>query len=159
MVGSRDGRVRRRGLAAAWGACALLAAGLALADARSGVLAVSVTVVPSARADVVASQAMLEVTAEDIRRGYVEVHDAARLKITSNAGYRVDLHPRVALFRAAEVRVGGLRARIGPDGGSLVSAGRKGRAPPVAVDYRFELVDGVTPGRYPWPVAIDVRPL
>jgi hypothetical protein len=153
---------RRPGLAVPLGAIALAlaAATPALGQSRSNVIAVSAIVVPSTRVDVVAAATVLDVTTEDVRRGYVEVHDAARLRVTSTsrAGYRVDLHPRVAMFRAIELNLDGFRARIGPDGGTLVAAGRAGRQIPARIDYRFELADGVAPGRYPWPVALQVRP-
>jgi hypothetical protein len=155
---------RRSGLAVPRGAvaiaCALGAATPALGQSRSNVLSVSAIVVPSTKVDVVASAAMLDVTAEDVSRGYVEVRDAARLRITSTsrAGFRVDLHPRVPMFRAIEVRMDGFRAWLGPDGGTLVASGRTGRQMPARVDVRIELAQGVLPGRYPWPVALQVRP-
>lgn len=151
----------RHGVAVALGAVALATSPLSEAQSRSAMLAVSAIVVPSTKVDVVASASTLEVTADDLKRGYVDVRDAARLRVTSTsrAGYRVDLSPRLAMFRALELRVDGLRARLGPDGGTLVAAGRAGRAMPARVDVRIELADGIAPGRYPLPFAIEVRPL
>lgn len=152
----------RPGLAVSWGAIAIamVAAGPVPAQTRGGTFAVSAIVIPSTRVDVLWAASVLEVTPDDVIRGYVDVRDAARLRVTSTsrAGFRVDVHPRIPLFRAIEVRVDGLRARIGPDGGTLVAAGRSGRQVPARIDYRFELAAGVAPGRYPWPVALQVSP-
>jgi hypothetical protein len=137
-----------------------LAASTSHADNRGAILAVSATVIPSTRVDVVSAVTALDVSADDVKRGYVEVRDAARVRITSTslAGYRVDVHPRVPLFRSVEVTLDGLRASIGRDGGALSAPGRRGRNQPARIDFRFELEDGVAPGRYPWPVALQARP-
>src|SRR5947207_1071494 len=126
----------------------------ALADTRGAMLSVSAFVVPSTKVEVVAALSTLDVTADDVKRGYVEVRDAARLRITSTSreGFRVDVHPRVPMFRSVEVTLDGMRASIGRDGGALSAPGRRGRNQLARVDYRFELAEGVVPGRYPWPV-------
>jgi hypothetical protein len=137
-----------------------LIASSALADTRGAMLTVSAIVVPSTKVEVVSSASTLDVTADDVKRGYVEVRDAARLRITSTSreGYHVDVHSRVPMFRSVEVTIDGMRASIGRDGGALSAPGRHGRNQLARVDYRFELADGVVPGRYPWPVALQARP-
>jgi hypothetical protein len=138
-----------------------LVASSALADSRGAMLGVSAFVVPSTKIDVVSAASTLDVTADDIMRGYVEVRGATRLAITSTSrnGYRVDVHPRLAIFRSVELWIDGRRAMLGRDGGSLAAPGHAGRKMPAHIDYRFELDRDVRPGRYPWPVALDVRPL
>ena len=123
-------------------------------------LAVSAFVVPSTNVEVVSALSTLDVTADDVKRGYVEVRDASRLRITSTSreGFRVDVHPRVPMFRSVEITLDGMRASIGRDGGALSAPGRRGRNQLARVDYRFELTEGVVPGRYPWPVALQARP-
>jgi len=143
-----------------FGLALALAASSAHADMRGGMLAVSAFVVPSTKVEVVSALSTLDVTADDVKRGYVEVRDAARLRITSTSreGFRVDVHPRVPMFRSVEVTLDGMRASIGRDGGALSAPGRRGRNQLARVDYRFELAEGVVPGRYPWPVALQARP-
>ena len=136
------------------------AASSAHADTRGAMLAVSAFVVPSTKVEVVSALATLDVTPDDVKRGYVEVRDASRLRITSTSreGFRVDVHPRVPMFRSVEVTLDGMRASIGRDGGAVSAPGRRGRNQLARVDYRFELAEGVVPGRYPWPVALQARP-
>lgn len=151
---------------AAGAGCALLVAGLlvtapASAQGRSAMLGVSAVVVATAHAETLAQSATLVVTAEDVRRGYVDAPAASRLRITSTspAGFRLSLHPRLALFRSVSVRLGPHQARLGAEGGTLVAVGRAGRRVPLDVDYRFELADGVAAGHYPWPLVLDARPM
>jgi len=143
-----------------FGLALALAASSAHADMRGAMLAVSAFVVPTTKVEVVSALSTLDVTADDVKRGYVEVRDAARLRITSTSreGFRVDVHPRVPMFRSVEVTLDGMRASIGRDGGALSAPGRRGRNQLARVDYRFELAEGVVPGRYPWPVALQARP-
>ena len=142
------------------GFCLALIATSAHADTRGAMLTVSAFVVPSTKIEVVSAATTLDVTADDVKRGYVEVRDAARLRITSTSreGFRVDVHPRVPMFRSVEITLDGMRASIGRDGGALSAPGRRGRNQLARVDYRFELAEGVVPGRYPWPVALQARP-
>ena len=161
--GRRIAVANRRWRVAGIAACtvALLGPPGVLAQSRSGALAVSATVVAATRAEIVSQASVLVVTADDVRRGYVDAPAASRLMVTSTsrAGYRVHLHPRIGLFRAVDVRLGGLQARLGSDGGALTAIGRVGRHQTVDVDYRFELAAGVAPGHYPWPLVLDARPL
>ena len=133
----------------------------ATAQSRGALLSVNAFVVPATRVDVVDQPATLEVTSDDVRRGFVEARGATRLSITSTSrnGYRVDVHPRLPIFRSVELRLDGLRALLGREGGSLAAPGRAGRRMPARIDYRFELDRDVRAGRYPWPIALDVRPL
>jgi hypothetical protein len=154
---------RRRFVAAALvtAAGSLALPSRAPAESRGAMLSVNAFVVPSTRIEVVSHAATLDVTADDVRRGTVEVRGATKLSITSTSrnGYRVDVHPRLPIFRSVELRLDGLRAVLGRDGGSLAAPGRSGRRMPARIDYRFELDRDVRAGRYPWPVMLDVRPL
>lgn len=152
---------RRFVVAAATAAGSLALPPQAQADARGAMLSVNAFVVPATRVDILSHAAVLDVSVEDVRRGFVEVRGATRLSITSTSplGYRVDVHPRLAIFRSVELWIDGLRARLGRDGGSVAAPGRTGRRMPARIDYRFELDRDVRAGRYPWPVALDVRPL
>lgn len=156
-------RARRRFLVAATAAAAgtLALPAKARAESRGAMLSVNAFVVPSTRVEIVSHAATLDVTADDVRRGSVEVRGATKLSITSTSrsGYRVDVHPRLSIFRSVELRLDGLRAVLGRDGGSLAAPGRSGRRMPARIDYRFELDRDVRAGRYPWPVMLDVRPL
>ena len=49
-------------------------------------------------------------------------------------------------------------AQISHDGGAIAQR-RHGKEMLTQMTYRFMLADGVGPGTYPWPLALDVRPI
>ncbi len=103
--------------------------------------------------------AVIEVTAEDVARGIVEVRGGSRLIITtgSPAGYAVDFYPNGKLFQPIQIDGIGGAVDLGATGGTVVqqqvAAGRR----VVALDYRFALAPGTTPGTYAWPLELTVR--
>ncbi len=107
------------------------------------------------------SPAVLEVSAADVARGYVDVRGATRLTVanTSPYGFALDVWPAVPVFRALVVGGLGAEARLGDDGGAIVQRGQRGAALPLTLDLRFQLAPGVAPGRYPWPLRYSVHPL
>lgn len=131
------------------------------AQAASAQLGVSVTVPLIAAMQMHYQMPTLTISAADIERGYVDVYAGSRFSVatTSRDGYLVDLVPRLALFRAVEVVLAGVRAELGPDGGTLVARGRPRRDANAELSYRFRLAEGVAPGVYPFPVDLVVRPL
>jgi len=101
----------------------------------------------------------LEVSAEDVANGMVEVRGASRLVITlkSPGDYVVDFRARSRLVQAASVGAIGRTVEIDSKGGVVVqrdvSAGRH----VVAIDYRFVLAPDAVPGIYAWPLDLSVR--
>ena len=103
----------------------------------------------------------ITITDADIARGFVEVAAASQLRVTSNnpAGYVIDFFSRLAIFTSVRVSSAGGGANLGPDGGTIIERGRKGRDMPLDLSYRFNLTAQVQPGTYAWPLALNVRPL
>jgi hypothetical protein len=129
--------------------------------ASRATLAVGVTVLPRTEIESESSPATLTVTAADVSRGYVDLPAATRLSVwnTSPAGYVVDVWPAVNLFSAADVEAAGGVATVGDAGGTVVARGARGRGLPLVMSVRFHLAPHVGPGRYPWPLRYQVRPL
>ncbi len=101
----------------------------------------------------------IQVTAEDVERGVVEVRGGSRLVITtrSPAGYALDFFNRGTLFQAVEIDGIGDAIELGPRGGTVVQReGTVGKRV-VALNYRFALAPGTTPGTYAWPLELVVR--
>ena len=48
---------------------------------------------------------------------------------------------------------------IGADGGTIVQRGRFGKRLLAELGYRSVLADGIQPAVYPWPLALEARPL
>ena len=120
-------------------------------------------VLPRASLTVLHQSTVLQVTPEDVSRGYVDAPFASRIEVRENspAGYLLvfggtGVHGSV--FSRVTVR-GLLReVEIGPEGGFVP---HPHSAAPVVADlsYRFSLAKDIRPGTYPWPLSVSVRPL
>ncbi|MBS0388135.1 MAG: hypothetical protein JSR15_06605 [Proteobacteria bacterium] len=162
---AREGANRRRaGLAAAFTLVFCLAPGLGMSNALAfpgANFTVGATVLP--RTAIVARSAppVLVILPSDIERGFVEVPVAAEYEITSTSadGFALDFWPTTTVVSAIVVRSGGTEALLDANGGTIVQRGRRGLSIPLLLQYRFYLVPGTVPGRYPWPVHVDARAL
>lgn len=124
-------------------------------------LTVSATVLPRTAVTSVASPTAIVVSADDVRRGYVDVGAPTRLLLSNNAprGFAIDVFPTAGIFTAVNVRSAGAAAFLGRDGGTIVERSVHGRAIAITLSWRFMLADDVTPGLYPWPLQLTVRAL
>jgi len=97
----------------------------------------------------------------DVARGYCDAPAASRLRVSSNsrAGYLISIFSRLPIFKSVRVDMADASAQISRDGGAIAQRGRHGKEMPTQMAYRFMLADGVGPGTYPWPLALDVRPI
>lgn len=100
----------------------------------------------------------IEVSAEDVARGVVEVPGGSRLVIKTGAPsrYALDFLARGTLFNSVEIEATGTAVELGPRGGTMVHEQVAGRRV-VALNYRFTLAPGTAPGTYAFPVALAVR--
>ena len=163
-MGSSDVRTSTTApAAAAVAVLALLApAGSApRASAARAQIAVGATVLARALIAAQSSPDGIEISAADIARGYLDVPRATRLTIanTSPYGYALDVWPAAPVFREVLIVGFGGEVRLRDDGGAIVARGAHGQALPLTLDFRFLLAPGVLPGRYPWPLKFQVRPL
>jgi len=124
---------------------------------------VTATVLPRASMTVLQQSTVLQVSPEDVSRGYVDAPYASRIEVRENspsgclfvfegAGVHGAVFSRVAvrgLLREVE---------IGPEGGFVPHP----HSPvPIMADlsYRFYLAKDARPGTYSWPLSVSVRPL
>ena len=140
-------------------ACALVAGAAAAGDAslaRSGVWAIGL---PDGYVIMEHQAAVIEVTAEDVAMGVVEVRGGSRFMITTHAParYAVDFFTRRGFFQAVGIGGIGRPAELGPTGGTVdhreATVGKR----VIRVDYRFVLPSDTTPGTYEWPLQMSVR--
>jgi len=131
------------------------------ASAARAEIAVGATVLPRAVIAAESAPESLDVSASDVARGYVDVRRAMHLTIASNSpfGYALDVWPAAPVFRAVEIIGFGAEVRLGDDGGAIFARGARGGALPLELGFRFTLAPGLAPGRYPWPLRFQVRPL
>jgi hypothetical protein len=161
-VVSRALRIQRR---VVFGALTALAATTIAphVDAASirGQIAVTAFVPAQTVAQVVSQPSEITITATDIAHGYVDIPAASQLSITSNnpLGYVVDFFSRLPIFTSVTVSSTTGSADLGPDGGAIIQRGRHGRDLPLQLSFRFNLTAQIQPGTYPWPLALNVRPL
>ena len=155
---------RRAILAAGFSLVFCFAPGLGMSNSL-GVPGASFTVGATvlARTAIVARSVppVLEVSASDVERGYVEVPVESQYEITSTSadGFALDFWPTTTVVAAIVVRSGGTEAVLDANGGTIVQRGRRGLSIPLVLQFRFSLMPGTVPGRYPWPVHVDARAL
>jgi hypothetical protein len=125
----------------------------------SAVLSVSATVTSRSTVKVLRQPPALTITGADISRGYIDVPDASRVEIRTNSpmGCLLVFEGQGAPVREVHVQGLGREIQVGPGGGFVPQPYTRS---PVTVDlsYRFYLGEAVTPGTYPWPMAISTRP-
>ena len=103
--------------------------------------------------------AVIEVTAEDVARGVVEVRGGSRLIITtrSPAGYAVDFYPNGKLFQPVQIEGIGSAGDLGATDGTAVQREVAAGRCVIVLNYRFLLAPGAAPGTYAWPLEMVVR--
>lgn len=102
---------------------------------------------------------VLQISAEDVARGMIEVRGGSRLVVTlkSSAGYAVDFRARSPLIQAGWIEAGGRTTEIDSRGGTVVQPEAAAGRHVVAIDYRFVLAPDAVPGTYAWPLDLAVR--
>ncbi len=103
----------------------------------------------------------LEISPTDLQRGYLDVTQALGLVVQSNSaqGFTLDVVTVAPILTAIEIDGLDAQARLGAEGGVVVQRWRAPQTLRLALHLRFGLMSGLTPGRYPWPVRMFVRPL
>lgn len=121
-------------------------------------MTVSATIVDTVGVRSVHQAQRLVITAEDVRRGYVDAPAATRVDVRCARLCLFELKPTQDFVRS--VRVAGLDtgAEFGA-GGAAILHKATAQAREVAMDYRFTLAPDTAPGAYPWPVALSVMPM
>lgn len=101
----------------------------------------------------------LQITEQDIARGYVDMPSASRFSVVTPKGgsYFVDFHPRSDLFLAVHIEGLGSQVELGADGGSVTQSGAGLAGASSTLNYRFQLKPEVKPGVYDWPLQLAVR--
>ena len=126
------------------------------ASAGSSTMKVTANVLPYLRLQVLKQVATLNVTPEDIARGYIDVPAATDLIARTNDrnGFSLSFDARSNVFRKAQVTGLGSGVELGPEGG-IAHQPFAGKQMLMRLSYRFFLAPGVAPGSYPWPLQIS----
>jgi hypothetical protein len=101
----------------------------------------------------------VDIRAEDVERGFVEVR-RARIAVRANMRGQKRLVAQVVAAFAESVQIDGLPQPVlaQPEGVSPLWGGRGAVVDgSYEVHYRIRLAPGVTPGVYPWPVFLKLE--
>jgi hypothetical protein len=129
-------------------------------DARSD-FSVSVVVRPVANIELSSVPTGLDISAADLRRGYIEVLQPTQLTVRSNSpnGYALEVLTVAPVLSSMIVEGLNSDVALGWEGGTIVQRWQKPQVLNLSLKFRFELVPGLSVGNYPWPVRLAVRPL
>ncbi len=132
----------------------------AYAATKSATMNVSVQVIGRTIVTVGQQPAAINVTVDDIRRGYIDLPAAVAFQVRSNArnGYVLEFEPIAGPFSQARVKLGSSTAVVGSDGTWLTRSQQQGTASGT-LDVRLVLAGDATPGSYAWPIRFDANSL
>lgn len=146
-------------------AASILLPGLLMGSAEAGqsraLMPISATVVAVAHIERNSSPYELLLSAADLRRGFVDVPQPASLVVNSNSATGFALEVIALNPMISTIVVDGLDAPqvLGAEGGTLVQRWSGPQSRRLTLRFRMMLAPGAAPGRYPWPVRLNVRPL
>lgn len=103
----------------------------------------------------------LEISPADLQHGYVDVAETLGLVVQSNStqGFSLEIVTVAPILTGIEIDGLEANARLGAEGGVVVQRWQGPQTRRLALHLRFGLLAGLTPGRYPWPIRVFVRPL
>jgi len=139
---------------------AVVVAAPLFAASKSAQLSVSVEVIATTILTVDGQPASIEITSEDVTRGYVDLPQSVLFHVRSNAanGYTVQFQPVAYPFSRADINWGNTLATVGADGAWLTRAYQQGTTAG-ALTVRLTLAPGTEPGTYAWPLRFDAGSL
>jgi len=129
-------------------------------DVRSD-FAVSATVLAVANLELQSAPMDLQISADDVRRGFIDVVQPTQLVVRSNSQRGFALEVLTVTPMLSSMVVQGLESDLplGADGGTIVQRWQKPQVVRLSLRFRFALAPGLGAGNYPWPVRLAVRPL
>jgi hypothetical protein len=144
--------------AAILAAACLTAAGAK--EARTS-FAVTASVAAMARIESQSQPDGLDISAADLKRGFIEVPQATALTIRSNSpqGFALDVLTVSPIVSSIIVRGFDGEQSLGSEGGTIIQRWQGARVVNLSLTFTLVLAPGMTPGRYPWPMRVAVRPL
>jgi hypothetical protein len=111
--------------------------------------------------DVISQARELVITKRDIRRGFVDVPLASRVKVKTNnpAGYMLAFEVAKGtdgVFRGFNIHIGRKEIQIPLRGGWIPQPFVRGGSV-LDISYRFTLSENAQPGTYSWPIMVSVN--
>ena len=136
----------------------IVAASVTAAGARDvhSDFSVSVIVRAVANIEIQSAPSGLDISAADLRRGYVDVMQPTQFTVRSNSPNGFALEVLTVAPVLSSMIVEGLNSdlALGAEGGTIVQRWQKPQAVNLSLKFRFALAPGLTAGNYPWPVRL-----
>ncbi len=129
-------------------------AGSALAAGASQPLVVRATVAARTSVQVENAPSRLNVSADDIRRGFVDAEHPITLAVHTNVPSGVMLHFLCAGDQAVQALVEGMGAGLSAAGSPMLLAWQR-QPRQLMLRVRFLLSPQARPGSYPWPLRVS----
>lgn len=119
---------------------------------------VSATVRTFSRMHVVSQPRSIELSSEDIARGYVDVPAPMQLAMETNstAGFTIVFAHEGRHFRSVEVQGGGRQVSFATEG--AMNWQLTARREMLELRFRMRLAPELSPGAYPWPLQVSMEP-
>lgn len=107
------------------------------------------------------SPAEVQVSATDLRRGFIDVLEPTALVVRSNSpnGFALELMTVTPMVSSVVIHGLGSEQSVGAAGGTIVQRWQSARTVNLSLTFRLVLAPGLSAGRYPWPMRVTVRPL
>ncbi len=124
-------------------------------------LSVTATVMAMARIEQRTEPDTVEITAADVRRGFLDVRQPTTLLVRSNcpSGFTLDLTMVGPMLESVVVHGVAGDPSFGSVGGSIVQRWSGAQSMNLSLTFRLILAPSLAAGIYPWPVRVAVRPL
>ncbi len=134
-------------------------AALSFAGSSKTSITVSATVLARVSQSLIHQEPTVNVTEDDIQKGFVEVLSGTILQVKSNVrnGYALIFEGVNELFSEVWVTDKGRTTVLSPNGGFIHQAGTGSNVEVKNLTYKFHLKKDTRPGTYPWPLRIRAR--
>jgi hypothetical protein len=142
---------------------ASVACGAPAHDAQTR-FAVTATVEAVARVVTQSAPSHVVVSATDVERGFVDVAEPMRLRVSANSpGCVLDIVTVAPMLSSLVLKGLGSDQRLEATGGTVVERWTPRGIQPSTADlvlhFRLMLAPQIAPGSYPWPLRVFVRPV
>ena len=136
---------------------------LSSVPATAADLVISATIAKKAELQTLARPAVLEITATDVERGYIEVPSSAQFTVRSNSpsGYLLVFDTRGDFISGTQVSGLNRAVQLSSAGGSVAQPSTSRGYAPGSLDlgFRFMLSPSARAGVHAWPLQVSVAPL
>ena len=122
-------------------------------------MAVSAIVVANAKMQIIHQENQINITQEDIDKGFIEIPSGISFSIKTNSpqGFIMDFIPVGSVFDSVKIFGISNLPELSANGGSVVQRGLISKDIVYELSFNFKLRHNIIPGKYPWPLQIALH--